>query len=223
MASITDCVVEALKYPFNDIKKLLVFGVLFAIINMLGIARGIKSIDVVRDFSEAPGDAIMFKFSQMPQTDIYIMIVLAIISFIVMLFIMGYQYNVVKFSIDKKQDLPGFSDIKDILIKGIKYFIVTLAYNIIPLILLILGIFSINESHGVILIIISIILFIIAFFLVIMVLNNMIAYDKLSKAFDLIDKNFRPEIKAGKDMSSAAIFLAVSFNIFLWLILIFNF
>ena len=43
----------------------------------------------------------------------------------------------------------------------------------------------------------------------------------VEKAFDLIDKNFRPEIKAGKDMLSAAVFLAVSFNIFLWLILIF--
>ena len=36
------------------------------------------------------------------------------------------------------------------------------------------------------------------------------------KAFDLIDKNFRTEIKAGKDMLSAAIFITVCFNIFLW-------
>ena len=36
------------------------------------------------------------------------------------------------------------------------------------------------------------------------------------KAFDLIDKNFRPEIKAGKDMLSASIFIMVCFNIFLW-------
>ena len=36
------------------------------------------------------------------------------------------------------------------------------------------------------------------------------------KAFDLIDEDFRPEIKAGKDMLSAAIFLMVCFNIFLW-------
>ena len=41
------------------------------------------------------------------------------------------------------------------------------------------------------------------------------------KAFDLIDKNFRPEIKAGKDMLSAAIFIMVCFNIFLWAVLIF--
>lgn len=36
------------------------------------------------------------------------------------------------------------------------------------------------------------------------------------RAFDLIDENFRPEIKAGKDMLSAAIFIMVCFNVFLW-------
>lgn len=45
----------------------------------------------------------------------------------------------------------------------------------------------------------------------------------VEKTFDLIDENFRPEIKAGKDMLSASVFLAVSFNIFLWLISILRF
>ena len=39
------------------------------------------------------------------------------------------------------------------------------------------------------------------------------------KAFDLIDKNFRPEIKAGKDMLSAAIFILVCFNVILWVVM----
>ncbi len=42
----------------------------------------------------------------------------------------------------------------------------------------------------------------------------------VEKTFDLIDKNFRPEIKAGKDMLSSAVFIMVGFNIFLWLALI---
>lgn len=184
MASITDCIVEGLKYPFNDVKKLLAFGVLFAILNILGIIRGVKSIDVFRAFSKAPGDTLMFKFSQIPPTDVGIIIAIAIISFIIMLFIMGYQYDVVKFSIDKKEDLPGFNDITGMLIKGIKYFLVVLAYNILPAILLIAGVLGINESYGLILIFISTILFIIAYFLLIMSLNNMIANDKFSKAFD---------------------------------------
>ena len=38
----------------------------------------------------------------------------------------------------------------------------------------------------------------------------------VEKAFDLIDSHFRPEIKAGKDMLSAAVFLMICFNVMLW-------
>lgn len=38
----------------------------------------------------------------------------------------------------------------------------------------------------------------------------------VERAFDLIDKGFRPEIQAGKDMLSAAVFIMVCFNIILW-------
>lgn len=40
------------------------------------------------------------------------------------------------------------------------------------------------------------------------------------KAFDLIDTRIRPEIKAGKDMLSAAVFLAICFNVILWCVAI---
>ncbi|GHS97602.1 diacylglycerol kinase [Synergistales bacterium] len=38
----------------------------------------------------------------------------------------------------------------------------------------------------------------------------------VERAFDLIDMKFHPQIKAGKDMLSAAVFLMISFNVFLW-------
>lgn len=38
----------------------------------------------------------------------------------------------------------------------------------------------------------------------------------VERAFDLIDKNFRPEIMEGKDMLSSAVFISVCFNIILW-------
>lgn len=40
----------------------------------------------------------------------------------------------------------------------------------------------------------------------------------VEKAFDLIDEDFRPQIKAGKDMLSASVFLSVVFNVILWCI-----
>ncbi|MDO4786055.1 MAG: diacylglycerol kinase [Fretibacterium sp.] len=38
----------------------------------------------------------------------------------------------------------------------------------------------------------------------------------VERAFDLIDKSYRTEIKAGKDMLSASVFLMVAFNVILW-------
>ena len=129
MASITDCVVEGLKYPFNDIKKVLGLGVLFALISALSTFISIKSFDIFRTtvhtVEQTNITASHLSFAQLPAGDINLVVGLAIVSFIVSLFIFGYQYNVIKFSIDKKEDLPGFNDIVGMLIKGIKYFLVT--------------------------------------------------------------------------------------------------
>ena len=40
------------------------------------------------------------------------------------------------------------------------------------------------------------------------------------KAFDLITKDYNPIVKAGKDMLSASVFLAICCNIILWVIAI---
>ena len=190
MASITDCVVEGLKYPFNDIKKLLACGVLFALTGALSAFISIKSLDIFRvlmQIIENNNSTVpQIPYSQLPQGDIYIIIALHIISFIVCLFILGYQYDVVKFSIDKKSDLPRFNDIPGMFVKGVKYFIVILIYSILPVILFAGGVMLAgNSSIFSTVILIAGLLFIIAYFLMIMGLNNMIAYDNLKKAFDL--------------------------------------
>ena len=190
LASITDCVVEGLKYPFNDIKKLLGFGVLFALISAISTYIGFKSFEIFR-FSvhlvENTNTTIShIPFSQLPAGDIYLVAGLAIVSIIVAVFIFGYQYDIVKFSIDKKADIPGFGDIIGMFIRGIKYFIVTVAYSIIPVLVLACGVMFVgNTSVFMAISLISALLFIIAYFILIMALNNMVAYDSLKKAFDL--------------------------------------
>ena len=186
MASITDCVSEGLKYPFNDIKKILCLGVLFTIINFIVFAILEKTINIVRIISLADGNNLISKISQVPSTDIYIIAGFVIISFIISLIIMGYQYNVIKFTIDKKTDLPGFSDILNLLVNGLKYFLVSLIYNIIPMIVLIAGFEMESIQNGdYIVSIISMILAIICNLLLIMALANMVESDKFLKAFDL--------------------------------------
>lgn len=187
MVSITDCVVEGLKYPFNDLKRLVGFGCLFAVISAISVIISFKSLDIFRVITHAleqtNSTALGLQFAQLPAGDIYLVAALGIVSFIVSLFILGYQYDVVKFSIEKRDDLPGFSDIIGMFVKGIKYFLVFLAYNIIPLVIFACGMFVSTEVF-LALAVVSGLLFIIAFFLVIMGLNNMIAHDSLAKAFD---------------------------------------
>ncbi len=190
MASITDCVVEGLKYPFNDIKKLLGLGVLFALISALSTYIIVKSFDIFRatvHLAEKTNAGIShLSFSQLPTGDIYLVAGLGILAFIVSLFILGYQYNIIKFSIEKKDDLPGFSDVLGMFINGIKYFLVIVAYNIIPSLVLVGGVTLVGDSSAVIAIsLISALLFIIANLLLLMALNNMVAHDSIKKAFDL--------------------------------------
>ena len=190
MASITDCVVEGLKYPFNDIKKLLGLGVLFALISALSTYISVKSFDIFRaavHLAENTNVGVShLSFSQLPTGDIYFVAGLGILAFIVSLFILGYQYNIIKFSIERKEDLPGFSDVLGMFINGIKYFLVIVAYNIIPSLVLVGGVALVGDSSAVIAIsLVSALLFIIANLLLLMALNNMVAHDSIKKAFDL--------------------------------------
>ena len=185
MASITDCVVEGLKYPFNDLKKVLCFGVLFTLTNLISFAISFKFLDILKAFSKLSdhGNNVVSIF-QLPANDMYMMIALLIISLIIVLFINGYEWAIVKCSINKTENLPGFDNIREMFVNGVKYFIVTVVYNIIPLVLLGIGMRFINESFVLILVLISIVLFIIANFLLIMAINNMVAHDNFKKAFD---------------------------------------
>ena len=189
MASITDCVVEGLKYPFNDIKKLLGFGILFVIFDLITMAFTIKTVDVTRmiihTLEKTNVTASTLGYSQLPHADIYLAIAMLIVGFIVSLFIMGYQYKIIGFSIDRKDDLPGFEDIVGMLIKGIKYFFVTILYGIPSMILLFLAIMVTNNSSAwPVLMVLSIFVGLICYSVLIMALNNMVAHDSLKKAFD---------------------------------------
>ena len=189
MASITDCVVEGLKYPFNDIKKLLGVGILCVIIDLISIVFTIKTVDVTKmiigTLEKTNATAFNLNFSQLPNGDIYLAIAILVVGFIVSLIILGYLYDVVKFSINRKDDLPEFGDIVGMFIKGVKYFLVCLVYSIPSMIVAFLAILvSNNSSLWSVIMVISVLLIIICYFILIMALNNMIAHDSLKKAFD---------------------------------------
>ena len=189
MASITDCVVEGLKYPFNDVKKLLGLGVLFAIINLLSMFFAMNTFDmyrvVIHTIENTTVPISSLNMSIIPSSNIYVAVGIAIAGLIVGLFILGYQYNIIGFSIDKKDELPGFTDVVDIFVKGIKYLIVSVAYNI-PAMIVMAASMMFLDNMGVMsaLMVISFVLLVIGYFLLVMALNNMVAHDSIRKAFD---------------------------------------
>ncbi|WP_405298143.1 DUF4013 domain-containing protein [Methanobrevibacter sp.] len=189
MASITDCVVEGLKYPFNDIKKLLGLGILFVIFDLISMAFTLKTVDVTKmiigTLEKTNATASTLSYSQLPNGDIYLAIAILIVGFLVSLFIMGYQYKVISFSINRKDDLPGFGDIVGMLIKGVKYFLVSIVYAIPSMIVAFLAILVTNNSSlWPVIMIISVLLMVVSYFILIMALNNMVAHDSIKKAFD---------------------------------------
>lgn len=192
MTSITDYVKEGLKYPFNDGKKVLTLGVIFLISSLVSFLMSYFIFDSIRLIeNNTTLGTVNSVFSAIPQSNMPLIVLSWIISFILLLFASGYLYDIIKYSIEAKKELPEFSDIKGIFLKGIRSFIVGIAYAIVPFLLFILGVMlSANEnvgaavnSIGAIILFISIIVTIFVALVEIMALSNMIAHDELSAAF----------------------------------------
>ena len=192
MSSITDVVKEGLKYPFNDGKKVLTLGVIFLISSLVSLLMQYFVFDNMRILADnAPVDTIQAAISALPPTNMTLIVLSWIVTFILMIFCSGYIYDIIKYGIEGKSELPEFKDIKGIFIKGIRSFIVGIAYSILPVILFLLGfMLAVNESVsgsvnaiGGIIIVIAIAFAIFAALLEIMALCNMVDKDELAAAF----------------------------------------
>lgn len=201
MVSITDNLKEGLKYPLYEPKKVGILAVLHFIITFLVLGTGhvffsaikhggtVVNSDAISANSTALPNNI---FSMVPAANSAGSIILLIIALIVSLFVTGYLYRVIKFTIKGKNTLPEFNEFVDMLVIGIKLVIVGIVYSIIPSILGIIGLsLSSNPSWsivGFIILIISIILGIVLSLMEIMAINNMAANDgSLRSAFEFKD------------------------------------
>ena len=192
MSSITDVVKEGLKYPFNDGKKVLTLGVVFLVSSLVSLLMQYFVFDNMRTLADsAPIDTVHAALSALPPSNMALIVLFWIVTFILMIFCSGYVYDVIKYAIERRSDLPEFKDIKGIFIKGIRSFIVGIAYSILPLILFLLGLMlaviesvggSVNAIGGII-IVIAMVFAIFAALLQVMALCNMIDKDELAAAF----------------------------------------
>lgn len=193
MSSITDVVKEGLKYPFNDGKKVLTLGAVFLASSLISLLMSYFVFDSLKVIeNNAPLETVNALVSAIPPSNMALIVLSWIVGFVLLLFCSGYLYDVIKYGIEGRFELPEFNDIVGIFIKGIKSIIVGIAYAILPGILFLLGIMlsvneavgpSVNAIGGIILLIAMIFAIFVALFEV-MAMCNMIAKDDLKGAFN---------------------------------------
>ena len=114
---------DSLKYPFSDWKKILILGIILVVNDIVNISM---------NFGE----------------NVYLLILLMGIAFVVGFLVNGYIYRIIKSSLDGKVELPEFKNWVDMGVEGAKVYIVYIVY-IIPTILLIIYFLMIYlSSHG---------------------------------------------------------------------------
>lgn len=193
MASITDVVKEGLKYPFNDGKKVLTLGAIFLLSSLVSLFMDYYVFDSLKVIeNNAPLETFQALFAAIPPTNMALIVLSWIVTLIIMLFVSGYLYDVIKYAIEGKYELPEFKDIPGIFKNGIRTWIVGIAYSILPGILFLLGtMLAVNESVGSsvnalggIILLVAIVFAIFVALFEIMAMNNMIAKDDLKEAFN---------------------------------------
>ena len=194
MGSITDIVVDGLKYPFNDVNKYLGFGVIQVIMSALFMgafaSTGYYFIQAYKTSVSMGLD--MIDWSVVSPAMIIVSAVLFVLGLIVFVYISGYEFNILKFSISKNNELPAFNDYVGILKDGLKMIAVKIAYAILPGILFLLGLMlSVNDNVGAavnvigsFILAIAIIFAIIVAFFLIMATARMVDMGTLRSAFD---------------------------------------
>ena len=193
MASITDVVKEGLKYPFNDGKKVLTLGGLFLLTSLISLFMNYFVFDSLKVIeNNAPLETFNALLGAIPPSNMALIVVSWILTFIVLLFVSGYLYDVIKYGIEGRYELPEFKDIKGIFRNGIRNIIVGIAYSILPGIVFLLGLMltvnkavgpSVNAIGGIILLLAIVFAIFVSMFEVI-AMCNMIAKDELKAAFD---------------------------------------
>ena len=194
MGSITDIVVDGLKYPFNDVNKYLGFGVIQVIMSALFMgAFASTGYYFVQAYKTSVSMGLdMIDLSVVSPTMIIVSAVLFVLGLIVFVYISGYEFNILKFSISKNNELPAFNDYVGILKDGLKMIAVKIAYSILPGILFLLGLMlSVNDNVGAVvnvigsfILAIAIIFAIIVAFFLIMATARMVDMGTLRSAFD---------------------------------------
>lgn len=153
---------DSFKYPVSNWKRLLILGVIVLITQIL--------MEIIIGYGRVSGL-------------LYFLLIPALIAAFLT---MGYQLRTIATSIIGENEPPEFNDWTKMFLDGLRVFIMSIAYGIIPTIVLIVGfIMLLTGSYGigVIILIVSALLFIILGIISVMALSNMAYYNEIGAAF----------------------------------------
>lgn len=156
---------DAIVYPINNIKALIIYLLLGLLIGIVAIFTGLGAV-MSLNFSS---------FSIGALSIIGIIIILCLF-----LLLLGFSLDIVNFGIELHEDAPGI-DLARQIINGLKYIIVAIVYMIIPTIITVILMY-ISKDVG---IIVGLILSIIFAFVLYMGICRLAKTDSLSHALDI--------------------------------------
>lgn len=103
-------IIDSLKYPFSNWKKMLILGIILVITDAANISLNFGK-------------------------NIGLLVILIVVAFVSGLLVNGYIFRTIKSSLDGKIELPEFSNWEDMSVEGAKVYLVFIVY-MIPIIIL---------------------------------------------------------------------------------------
>ena len=133
---LNDLIMDSIVYPSKNVKALCIYMLLSLIIGIVAVATGLTNT------------------SKMAGLDVIVAFVGVIVLLALIFLVEGYVLDIVKFGIERRNDAPEIDFVRQAT-NGVKIFIISFVYMIIPTIILVLS------GNNIVGIIISLILFIV--------------------------------------------------------------
>ncbi|RAP44977.1 MAG: hypothetical protein BZ135_07070 [Methanosphaera sp. rholeuAM6] len=163
---ISEIIKDALVYPTENIKALIIYLLLGLIVGIVSVFTGLGGIVAMS--------------SQELRAGLVVGIIGIIVIIALYLLILGFSLDIIKYGIKRSSDAPEIDFVRQVS-DGLKYIIVSVVYMIIPII--IAAILSMVIDQG-IAILIGIILMIIVAFILTMAICRLAQTDSLGYALD---------------------------------------
>ena len=164
--NLTETIKDAVTYPTNNIKALVLYLLLGLLVGVVAVLTGL-------------GGVLALSFKNLVfGVEVIIGIIVIVCLYLLML---GFSLDIIKFGINRRADGPGIDFVRQVA-NGLKYLIVSIVYMIIPVLILTIGTTVVKNW---IVILIGLILMVIFSFVLSMAICRLAETDSLANALSI--------------------------------------